>query len=241
MALSFISWNVNGSRNISDVPFARSYVLSHDLVFLQETFEVPSGRSFRPPGFLYFANEATATGGRPSGGLSILIRSACVGNGSLTRIISPTTWILALRWVEPGKNPTILINVYVARFTSGFTSDSVDMFRDFFTEVRCSYPGDSLLIAGDWNADVSRAPQGPIERDIMNLIAELEGENFERFPGAPTPTFADRGVTSMLDYVLVKGLEMKSGKVDSPRCCQHFPISACIFRPSSTTTIPQGR
>lgn len=237
---SFLSWNVNGSKNVSEVPYARKLVLSSDVIFLQETFETVTSSKFKPNQFLHFGSDAIATGGRPSGGLSTLVRISKI-SGVITRLHSPVPWILALRWTEPGRIPIILINVYVARFSRTMGQFSFDIFRNFFMDVRASYSGDAFLVSGDWNADPFRDNSGRDERDIKAFMSDLASEGFSRFPAGQVPTFCDRGVSSSLDFSFTTNqIKVANPRVGPQRCCQHFPLIMTLQLQPIISTMPEG-
>lgn len=120
MKLSLISWNVNGSRNLDRYPSALKLVLSHSIVFLQETFEVESGRFFSPKKFVRFASLARSTAGRPSGGLSTLIAQEFLSNAEVRRIESPVPHFLPIFINKPGFQPLLLGLCVLTRLNNCF-------------------------------------------------------------------------------------------------------------------------
>lgn len=237
---SLVSWNVNGTKNVSEVPYALKLVNSADIILLQETFETKGAASFKPKGFLHFSNEAVATGGRPSGGLSTLIRLSKV-SGVITRLQTPFPWVLALRWVEPGRTPLILLNIYMARFSAALGGFNFDAFRDFFFDLRSVFIGEAFICGGDWNADPFRMNPSPTERKILAFIQDLVAEGFSKFPSTQIPTFQDRGNSSTIDFVLASNQSiLHEPRVGPQRCCQHFPIIASFRFPPVLSTVPEG-
>lgn len=239
-ALSFLTWNVNGSKNISQVPHALKFVLGHDVIFLQETFELPGGVNFRPKGFIAFSNDAVATGGRPSGGLATLIRLDLV-KGAITKLPSPEPWLLALRWSEPGQKPLILINIYVARFSSNLGLFSASTLENFLADLRSSFADHSFIVAGDFNADPYRDRPSAVERDVLNILVGLSNDGFSMFPRSRIPTFSDRGRASTIDFIVSSpDLTTSSSRVGSPFASQHHPISSTLVIPPFLTFTPPG-
>lgn len=239
-SLSLLTWNVNGSKNVSSVPHALKFVLGHDIVFLQETFELPGGRDFRPHGYLSFANEAVHTGGRPSGGLSVLIKLELV-KGAITKLPSPAPWILAVRWAEPGQKPVILVNVYVARFSTNLGPFSAATLDSYLADLRSSYLDHSFIFAGDFNADPYRARSSPDEREILATISSLSSDGFSIFPHSRIPTFSDRGHGSTIDFILCSSdISTSASKVGSPFACQHHPLTTFFELQPAVSLIPEG-
>lgn len=146
--LHLVSWNVNGTNNISHVPLAYQFLLGFTLIHLQETFEVNDSRAFVPSGYIRFSSAATQTLGRPSGGLTSLFRSDFFGNGSLQQIATPAPWILAIEWTTADFVPIIFVNTYLPRHSSGFSSADIALARSFFEDLRGQNPATSFCFSG---------------------------------------------------------------------------------------------
>lgn len=152
-----LSWNVNGSKNLSSAPATRAFAVKHHIIALQETFETPSARrTFHPPEFLKISTPARETGGRPSGGLALLINQSFFAKLEVSKLSSPTEWILPVKWKAQGLEGGIIVNVYLPRHSPNFSLGMVDVLRRFLVDLRSKNPGADVLLMGDWNADFNR-------------------------------------------------------------------------------------
>lgn len=139
-----LSWNVNGVSNVKNSPPALKFAVTHEIILLQETFELKS--RFHPSGYIKFNNFARPTGGRPSGGLTTLISQKFCGNSSINRLACAVDWLLPLRIVKKKLRPFILLNVYIPRFSNDFGVGDVNFLADFVSSLRQNYPGHSLIL-----------------------------------------------------------------------------------------------
>lgn len=112
-----VSWNVNGLSVIRLKSFFLSLLVSSSIFCLQETFETdPNVNGFSHGSFVKHATAASATGGRPSGGLATLFSLASFGNADLRQLPSGAPWLLASRAFFPDSGQGLLVvNIYVPR------------------------------------------------------------------------------------------------------------------------------
>lgn len=233
-----LSWNVNGCSNVQKTPQALAFAINHDVICLQETFEVGIPRLFRPNGYLCNYLAAKTTGGRPSGGLLCLINLSKFPGLQILNVQTPESWILATEWWgnEIGRN--LLLNVYLPRHSQGFSTGSIASLRRFVLDCRSRFPTHQLVLCGDWNADFHRPRQSPLEKAICIFLNEVQSWGFTRFPSDRTPTYADNNSASTIDYFLCPESVGAFGLVvGSQRTCQHFPLSLIIPLPERRTVI----
>lgn len=131
-----LSWNVNGSNNLRKFSSSFKLVTAHDVIHVQESFELPGSKGFHPPGFLKFQINARPTGGRPSGGIFSLFKQSTFAKFIFTQLPSPEEWILPVRWTSPDTGPVISLNLYIPRHSSDFSEASVRTLSDFVEELR---------------------------------------------------------------------------------------------------------
>jgi exonuclease III len=153
--LSIASWNVNGVRKFRHLPHEVSYLASHDIVLLQETFSREDGELFELRGFYSHHQRALPRpGGRNIWGLSSFFKTTAFTDGFWLKIYSAADWLLISRWKSPGRAAGIMvINVYIPIHTSGFASHDVSLLRTTTGDLLTQFPGDIFILGGDFNLD----------------------------------------------------------------------------------------
>lgn len=165
MEWKLASWNVNGSRKLVNFPRVTAFLASLSVIFLQETFEVGGSETFSPPGYIRFAHDALETGGRPSRGSSSLFLQSKFANGSFVSLDLGKDWLLLTRWVPEGWSSGFLfLNVYFPRYSGDFVNSDADFLFEAISDLRADFPGDTMIIGGDFNFDFHRTPNSPLDR-----------------------------------------------------------------------------
>lgn len=173
MELKIISWNVNGSKKLHLFPRVLALLFSASVVLLQETFETEDP-GFSPPGFIRFANKATATAGRPSKGISSLFLQSKFAGGAFTNLDLGIDWLLITRWVPQGSaRGVVFVNVYIPRHSSGFAPPDIGTFFQACDDLLTDFPGDGFLIAGDFNFNRFSRPRAQLDRFVVSRARSL--------------------------------------------------------------------
>jgi hypothetical protein len=118
-------------------------------------------------------------------------------------------WILVTRWAKPLLPGLLFINVYVP-LHSGATNDDLNHLPNTVRELQRSYPGDTIVMGGDFNLDpwrcqerrAAQVPMTPQTRYLESLIAVLSN-SFNRFPCHRAATYAENRGSSSLDHWFV--------------------------------------
>jgi hypothetical protein len=159
-----------------------------DFVFLQETLHTAPDSCLLLEGFVGHHTLASVTGGRPSQGLSSFFRIEAFADGCLSRLTTVVDWILVTRWAKPMSPGLLFINVYIP-LHSGVTNEDLDKLRTTVHGLQRSYPGDLIIMGGDFNLDpwrcqdrrAERVPMTPQTRHLEALVESLS-RIFNRFP-----------------------------------------------------------
>ncbi len=138
----FASWNVCGLRKLARHPGIFEWLLTLQVVFLQETLQVT--RSFGFPGFARFDVPAIDTRGRASGGLVTLIDKRWLGNGRV-EILQATCYLLLLRVTWAGA-AVLLGNIYMPVHSEGCPTDIFAITVGKIEETAALHPTDAVLI-----------------------------------------------------------------------------------------------
>jgi exonuclease III len=143
---------VNGVRKFRHLPHEISFLKEHDVVLLQETFARSDSELLELSGFFSHHQRALPGNGyRNIWGVSSYFRQAAFADGFWTRVFSPVDWLLISRW-QPGSEPgLVVLNVYIPVHTAGMTAIDASILRETLVELVSVYPGDSFIVAGDFN------------------------------------------------------------------------------------------
>jgi hypothetical protein len=156
LLLKCISWNVNGVPKFGAMTPEVRYLEGFHVIFLQETFTTSPENGFELHGYIPYHVLGQLTGGRPSWGLTTLLKINSFVGGSLKPIPSPFDWLQVTRWRRPSDRGILLVNIYVAVYTRGFDFPDARAATEYLSCLRSDYPGDSLLLGGDLNVDTWR-------------------------------------------------------------------------------------
>lgn len=163
-----VSWNINGASKLNKRLHISNFLSKFDAITLQETYETNEAL-FLPEGYVRFAVAAKVTGGRPSGGISTLLKQDVGRNVKFVQLPPPVEWVVLVRWLAEGSTPVLLCNIYLPRHSRDFNVEDMRTLFSYLKDVRQSYPTDCFILCGDWNADVYRTSSQTIER-LVKLI-----------------------------------------------------------------------
>lgn len=87
------------------------------------------------------------------------------------------------------------------------------------------FPGDSLIIAGDFNADPFRTNRGPrFDNAFRNFRASKTRDGFDCFPYLRVHTFIGHQGASCIDHLLSYGLQVLDKRVELAGTVPHRPV-----------------
>lgn len=152
--ISVVTWNVNGVKKFRHLPHEVSFLGSHDIVLLQETFAKDDVELFELRGYYSHHTRALPRPGcRNVWGLSSFFRTLVFADGFWVKIFSPADWILVSRWKPSHQAGIVVVNVYVPVHTAGFAAYDIQILRSTVEDLVTTYPGDFFIICGDFNFD----------------------------------------------------------------------------------------
>lgn len=158
--LKLLSWNIMGwGRHTCDPSFV-SYVSKFDIILLQETW---LREKLTLNGFTTSSVDASASqkGGRPSGGLSILI-STSIKHVSFS--IPPLANLASSSLVRFNDIWLLIINVYLPPIRQKEALKNTWLkLETYITNTLAQHPEVLLILAGDFNARI-----GPTEADLYD-------------------------------------------------------------------------
>jgi exonuclease III len=164
LELRCVSWNINGAQKFTSLTPELSYMENFDVILLQETFTLSPENGLDLIGYIPYHVLGRLTGGRPSWGLSTLLRIDSFTGGTLRPLPSPMDWLQVTRWRRPSDKGLLIINVYFAVYTDGFQQADSRTAIDFLTTLRSDYPGDGVIMGGDFNYDPWRTDEHRVAR-----------------------------------------------------------------------------
>ena len=163
MELRIASYNVKG-LGPGKMKYIESLTQSHDLIFIQEHWQMPSLLSVFAdsiPGIAAHGVSAMSDHellrGRPHGGVAILWRS------SLQICISPipcrSPRICAIKaTLTTGEHLFLAVNVYMPTDAAENSTSYDDVLQEISALLEAESV-DQILVGGDWNTDFSRQSQ----------------------------------------------------------------------------------
>jgi exonuclease III len=209
--LSIVTWNVNGVRKFDYLPNEIAFLRSHDIVLLQETFTRDDAEFLELRDFS--SHHARALPGQSEDrrniwGLSSFFRVESFCDGYWEQLYSPMDWLICSRWKSPSNSGLIVLNAYIPLHTRGIKPDDVQMLLSTFEDLLSTFPGDSFVVAGDFNVDrdklcSSASRPSATQKTVMDFIRRLESWDFKILPETGVSFTGNRGVESLLDYVAV--------------------------------------
>jgi hypothetical protein len=200
--------------------------LSSDVLLIQESLQLAPTKLF--PGFVIFDVPAVVTGGRNSGGLSVILRRATFGAADLAPVIcEPHLLAVLIQWQT---FTLLLASVYVP------TSSTPGFFESLYAQLEALtdlYVPAAVIVAGDFNAH-RFVPSSTLDHEFLNFIEYLRGDGFHCFPETEQPyTYMSGPSASTIDYVFYCGCASVNCKVDSDiAIAQHHPILVSFEIPS---------
>jgi exonuclease III len=148
------SWNVNGVRKFNRLPNELAFLREHDIVLLQETFSREDRFLLELNGFYSHHQRAIPGQGRRNvWGLSSFFKVTKFADGFWTKVFSPVDWLLISRWTPKDAPGIFVFNTYVPAHTAGIDPNEISALKSTLEELVCLYPGDTFLLAGDFNLD----------------------------------------------------------------------------------------
>jgi exonuclease III len=139
---NFASWNICGLRKLARYPGVLAWLLSLQVVFLQESLQIT--RTFHFPGFARFDVPAVESRRRAVGGLVTLVSKSWLGNGVAEEIVTESfLQVVRISWQGIG---ILLCNVYVPIHSEGCPLDIFATIDARLTAVTSVHSGDSVLI-----------------------------------------------------------------------------------------------
>ncbi len=230
VTLSGITWNTNGAGKLRDRVHQLARLRSVDVVFLQETLHTSYDSCLLLEGFVGHHVLATPTDGRPSQGLSSFFRIGAFVDGSISRVSVPVDWLLVSRC------GVLFINVYVPLHSKPLPSE-LDFLRDTILDLQSCFPGDIIIMGGDFNHDpwrnTERRARGqtlsPLVRHLESVIEDLSPELI-RLPTTRAFTFADADSRSSLDHWFVShtAVQVVDCEAVDDSTCQHLPLRLLV-------------
>lgn len=247
--MEVVSWNCGGAfTNLTTRQLSR-WAGPGTVVALQETMVLDSARFPPTAGFHQELLNATAssTGGRPSGGLAVLVAFSLLTNFDVTRV--PTDGfpceVLAISLTP--KTPAVsdsfvLVNVYVPAPPK---PPNFSELGAALVGLLDSHVDSDFVICGDFNAHRLRDDN---TRDLCFnfFVAALESNGFTVFPPLSDirPTFVGPQFTSSIDFFFVRGIGVNNFEVLPRVELGHREISLSIdlpCPPSPIVSLPPTR
>jgi hypothetical protein len=198
-------------------------------VFIQESLQLQPTRLF--PGFTVFDHLAVVTGGRPSGGLSTLLKRSTFGSATLSVVCSePHPLAVLVTWPSCG---VLLCNVYAP--LSSRTTEK-DFYRQLAVQVAAlteiHVPAVSV-VAGDFNAHLFR-PVKAYDRKFVWLVEQWKSEAFVYGPAQERPfSYVSGNTATTIDYAFFRGAKDVSCHIGPLFIAQHRPVLATFKLPPS--------
>jgi hypothetical protein len=93
LTLKCLSWNVNGAQKLASYTPELGYLEEFDVILLQETFTTNQEHGLDLPGYIPYHVLGRLTGGRPSCGLTTLLKIGSFVGGTMRAIPSPLDWL----------------------------------------------------------------------------------------------------------------------------------------------------
>jgi hypothetical protein len=103
---------------------------------------------------------------------------------------------------------------------------------EYLTDLRANFGSDHLVIAGDFNADKWRRPfpSNHKERASLQIVRNLEEDNFQICPSTDVVTYVDSSTT--IDYVIVfPSILLNNFAMLPVGLCQHLTLRAKMSIP----------
>lgn len=222
--MKVFSWNVEGLQKIVDDHSLMLSVRCSDILCFQETWALST---ISVDGFVARTLPAIPTGGRNAGGQAIYLREALFGASEVSQLDSHPM-VLALR-IKTESQAFIIASVYIEMRAS--TPAIYNSFVDWVYETRSSYPGDQLVIAGDFNADRFRRKPSAFDRLFVDCVDMLLQDGFHIEPATKVLTYIHPSGVSTIDYFMVWGATVESFRVDICPEVSHRPLVATIASP----------
>jgi exonuclease III len=166
MVSSLVSLNICGLSKLVTNTSSREWLLSHDIVALQETLHLPLTLGFE--GFSIVDEPAKEYQGsgpnlRRSGGLAFLFSNRWLGTAKLDVVFRDWS-TLAVRIIPENTTALLLVNVYVPQHSSDRPDHLDAVIQSRLELIISQFPGDDTLLCGDWNGDIFRLNQGTVYR-----------------------------------------------------------------------------
>jgi exonuclease III len=147
-----ISWNVNGVQKLKVANRELQFLVSFDIILLQETFSTTRDSTLDLHGFIPHHQ----LGRHHQWGLSSLFKIDAFTGGTLHRIACPFEWLIVSRWRQSTDLGFLVVNAYVPTHTDGFTRTDADGAIVFLRSLLDDFPSDGFILGGDLNVDTWR-------------------------------------------------------------------------------------
>jgi hypothetical protein len=187
---------------------------------VQESLQLSPTKLF--PGFSILHHPAVLTGGRPSGGLTTLLRRDFLGPAELKVAISEDSLLaVVITW----ENFVLLLcNVYAPFHSRGDHEDFFPNLRAQLDALSDIYLPSATIVAGDLNVHYFR-PSKPRDRSFCEFVRAMERENYVLYPKSEQPfTYCSGPDVSTVDYVFLRGLDNPVFHVKPYVVAQHRPL-----------------
>jgi hypothetical protein len=148
-----VTWNVNGVEKLRCKRFELNFLASFDIVLLQETFSGTNEDVLSIDGFIPHHQLGRPTTRRAKWGVSTFFRIDSFVGGVIRRIPSPVDWMVVSRWQHASDVGLIVINIYHAIYSDGYSARDTQAVLAFLHTLRNDFPADGLLLGGDLNVD----------------------------------------------------------------------------------------
>jgi exonuclease III len=164
MTTSLVSLNICGLSKLAINTSSREWLLSHDIVALQETLHLPQTLGFE--GFSIVdepAKEPQSSGPcyKRSGGIAILFANTWLGTAKLEVVFRDWS-TLAVRVIPQDGKALLVVNVYVPLHSAGRPDHLDAVIKSRIDALTTQYANDATILCGDWNGDIFRLNQGRV-------------------------------------------------------------------------------
>jgi exonuclease III len=148
-----VTWNVNGVEKLRCNGNVLTFLAGFDIVLLQETYSSTTEDVLCLKGFIPHHQLARPSTRRATWGVSTFFWIDSFVGGVIRRIASPVDWILVSRWQHSSDVGLIIVNVYHAIHSDGFSIHDSQAALAFLTSLQADFPADAILLGGDLNVD----------------------------------------------------------------------------------------
>ncbi len=201
-SLNFSCQNLCGLHKLVRHQHTLSLLRSSAIVFIQESLQLTPTKLF--PGFMVFDVPTVITRGRPSGGLTTLLRRLTFGSAEINTVAADES-LLALH-LRHGKHSLLLCNLYVP-----FHGD--DDLPEFYEELQTRLASlvevhvpSATVLAGDFNAHLFRRRTSR-DKQFSDFARDLEQEGYVCFPVTEKPYTYHRPLHAVLDIPFLSDIE----------------------------------